>query len=38
MCVFSISFSFSLFLQKKQKNSRKTSISALVTMPKPLTV
>ena len=23
---------------KKQKNSRKTSISALLTMPKPLTV
>ena len=25
-------------LQKKQENSRKTSISALLTMPKPLTV
>ena len=24
--------------QKKQENSRKTSISALLTMPKPLTV
>ena len=24
--------------RKKQKNSRKTSISALLTMPKPLTV
>ena len=24
--------------QKKQKNSRKTSTSALLTMPKPLTV
>ena len=25
-------------LSKKQENSRKTSISALLTMPKPLTV
>src|SRR5574340_1269527 len=27
-----------LFRSKKQKSSRKTSISALLTMPKPLTV
>ena len=26
------------WIMKKQKNSRKTSISALLTMPKPLTV
>ena len=28
----------SVGLSKKQKSSRKTSISALLTMPKPLTV
>ena len=28
----------SLWIMKKQENSRKTSISALLTMPKPLTI
>ena len=33
-----IKFPNSAGTSKKQKSSRKTSISALVTMPKPLTV
>ena len=33
-----IKLSTSVGLSKKQENSRKTSISALLTMPKPLTV
>ena len=33
-----IKFTTSARSQKKQQNSRKTSSSALLTMPKPLTV
>ena len=33
-----IKLPISVGLSKKQENSRKTSISALLTMPKPLTV
>ena len=33
-----VKFSTSAGSSKKQENSRKTSISALLTMPKPLTV